>query len=183
MRRFTFGKIARDQRGVSAVEFALVAPVMITLYFGCVAISDAVAVNRKVTLVAAAMANLASQVSTITTGQMTDLLDASSAIMAPYPTGPLKLTIKCLSIDATKKVTEMWTQDGVNGGAGVTPVVPDALTVSSTYPMQLIYSQVSYAYTPIVGNSFTGAMTLSDKMYMAPRQGPPNYNNKPCVPP
>ena len=41
-------KLARDKRGVSAVEFALLAPVMIGLYFGCAEISDGVGTDRKV---------------------------------------------------------------------------------------------------------------------------------------
>jgi Flp pilus assembly protein TadG len=43
-------RFARDRRGVSAVEFAFVAPVMIGLYLGCVEVSDGVAVDRKVSL-------------------------------------------------------------------------------------------------------------------------------------
>ena len=35
-------RAARDNRGVSAVEFALLAPVMIGLYFGCAEIADGV---------------------------------------------------------------------------------------------------------------------------------------------
>ena len=46
-------RLCRDRRGVSAVEFAMVAPLMIALYLGCVEISDGVAVDRKVTLTAA----------------------------------------------------------------------------------------------------------------------------------
>ena len=69
---------ARDQRGVSAVEFALLAPMMIGLYLGCVEISDGVGADRKVSLTAAALANLSAQVSTISTSDMTNILDASS---------------------------------------------------------------------------------------------------------
>ena len=42
-----FRRFARDRRGVSAVEFALLAPVMIGLYLGCVEISDGVAVTAR----------------------------------------------------------------------------------------------------------------------------------------
>jgi Flp pilus assembly protein TadG len=51
-------RLARDKRGVSAVEFALLAPVMIGLYFGCAEIADGVGTDRKVSLIAAALANL-----------------------------------------------------------------------------------------------------------------------------
>ena len=79
-----FSRFARDRRGVSAVEFALVAPLLVALYLGCVEISDGVSADRKVTLTAAALANLSAQVTTITTADMTNILDASSAIIAPY---------------------------------------------------------------------------------------------------
>ena len=60
-----FKGLARDKRGVSAVEFALLAPFMIALYLGCVEISDAVSADRKVSLTSAALANLAAQVTSI----------------------------------------------------------------------------------------------------------------------
>jgi Flp pilus assembly protein TadG len=47
-----------DKRGVSAVEFALLAPFMIGLYLGGVEISDGIGIDRKVTLAAGAIANL-----------------------------------------------------------------------------------------------------------------------------
>ena len=77
-------RFVRDRRGVSAVEFALVAPIMICLYFGCVEVSDAVAGDRKVSLTAAALAILSAQVTTISTSDMTNILNASSCIIQPY---------------------------------------------------------------------------------------------------
>jgi Flp pilus assembly protein TadG len=174
-------RFSRDGRGVSAVEFALVAPVMITLYFGCVDISDGVAADRKVTLVAATVANLAAQVSTISTADMDDLLKASTSIMSPYSAGPLKITVSCLSIDANKNVTVKWTRDADSGGVSGTITVPEALKESKTYPVQFIFSRVAYTYTPIVGEVITGSLTLSDQMYMAPRQRAPTYKGISCT--
>ena len=51
-------RFGRDRRGASAIEFALIAPLMLGLYIGCVEISDGVAADRKVTLTAGALANL-----------------------------------------------------------------------------------------------------------------------------
>jgi len=171
-------RIARDQRGVSAVEFALLAPVMIGLYFGAVEISDGVSADRKVSLIAAALANLTAQVSTINTTEMTNILDASSAIVAPYSASKLTMTVTCLSIDANKVANVKWsvTRGGaVNSG---TISIPSALAVANS---TLILAQASYAYTPCVGYTITGTLTLSDKMYMSPRISPPIYGTTTCT--
>ena len=62
-------------------------PLMITLYLGAVEISQGVSINRKVTLTARTVADLASQVSSISGGDMTNLLNASAAVIAPFPAG------------------------------------------------------------------------------------------------
>ena len=45
---------------------------------------------------------------------------------------------------------------------------------------QLIFGEVTYAYTPIVGYTITGTLTLSDHMYMSPRITAPAYNGIAC---
>ena len=171
-------KIARDQRGVSAVEFALLAPMMIGLYLGCVEISQGVSADRKVSLVSAALANLSAQVTTISTTDMTNILDASSAIITPYTASLLKMTVTCLKIDANKNVTVKWsvTRGGTANSGSMT--IPSALAVANT---QLIFAQASYAYTPTVGYTISGTLTLSDQMYMSPRITAPTYNGTACT--
>jgi Flp pilus assembly protein TadG len=172
-----FRRFGRDRRGVSAVEFAFIAPLMIGLYLGCTEISDGVAADRKVSLVAGALANLAGQVTTISTADMTNILDASGAIIAPYDAGKLTMTVTCLSIDANKNATVKWSVPRNGAAKSGTLTIPSALAVPNT---QLIYSEVTYAYTPIVGYTISGTLTLSDHMYMSPRLTPPNYNGTPC---
>ena len=166
-----FRRFGRDRRGVSAVEFAFIAPLMIGLYLGCTEISDGVAADRKVSLTAGALANLPAQVATITIAEMTNILDASSAIIAPYAAANLKMTVTCLSIDANKNVKVKWsvTKNGTVEAGTLT--IPSPLQV----PGALIYSEVSYAYTPVVGYTISGTLTLSDHMYMSPRVQPPSY--------
>lgn len=45
---------------------------------------------------------------------------------------------------------------------------------------QLILAEASYAYTPIVGTSISGTVTLSDRMFMSPRITTPDYNGTTC---
>jgi len=168
----------RDERAVSAVEFALLAPMMIGLYLGGVEISEGISVDRKVTLAAGAVANLAAQTSTISASQMTDVLDATTTIIAPYSASPLKITVSCISIDANKVATVKWsvTRNGSLRSGNI--AIPAALQVANT---QLVLGEVSYTYTPTVGRVIKDSINLSDKMYMAPRISAPKYNNVACT--
>lgn len=172
-------RFARDRRGVSAVEFAMLLPLMIALYFGGVEMSQGIAIQRKVTLTTGTLANLSAQVSSISASDMTNIFNASTAILSPYATGPLKMTVSCLNIDANKNITVKWSV--TQGGSVLTAgglSVPSALIVANT---QLLFSQVSYAYTPTVGYTITGSLTLSDKMYMSPRITAPTYVSTTCT--
>ena len=173
-------RFKRDRRGVSAVEFAFVAPVMIGLYLGCVEISDGVAADRKVSLIVDALADLSAQVTTISATDMTNILNASGSIITPYSANNLKATLSCLKIDANNNVTVAWsaTLNGTARAVGSSVTIPSALQVPSS---QLLFSEASYAYTPTVGYTITGTLTLSDHMYMAPRIAAPTYNNVACT--
>lgn len=175
--RQILSRFCRDRRGVSAVEFALLAPVMITLYVGCAEISDGVGADRKVTMTAAALANLASQVGTISTSDMTNIMDATSAIIAPYSTSQLSITVSCISIDSQNRATVKWsvTRGGTARSGSIT--IPSALAVANS---QLVLGEASYQYRPTVGYTVTGTLNLSDRMYMSPRITAPVYNNTAC---
>src|SRR5438105_12672929 len=95
-----FARFGQDERGVSSVEFAMLLPLMVTLYLGAVEISQGVGIDRKVTLTTRTVADLASQVSSISNTDMTNLLAASSSVIVPYDTSKLKVTVSRVDIDA-----------------------------------------------------------------------------------
>jgi Flp pilus assembly protein TadG len=172
-------RFARNQRGVSAVEFALLAPLMIGLYLGSVESSDGIGIDRKVTLTAGAIANLTAQVSTISSSDMTDIMKAGTAIIQPYSTSPLKITVSCINIDGSKNAKVKWseTSNGTKRAVGSSVTLPAALSVANT---QLLFSEVKYSYKPIVGYVITGTLALSENMYMSPRISAPTYGTTTC---
>jgi len=161
-------RLRRDQSGVSAVEFAMLLPLMITLYLGTVEISQAVGIDRKVTLTTRTVADLASQVTSINNTDMSNLLDASSAVIIPYDTSKLKVTVSEVDIDANGTAKIKWsdTRGGTARAVGATVTLPTALNVANT---SLIWGEVSYTYTPTIGYVVTGSLNLSDQIYMRPR--------------
>jgi Flp pilus assembly protein TadG len=161
-------RLGRDQRGVSAVEFAMLLPLMITLYLGVVEISQAVGVDRKVTLTTRTVADLASQVTSISSADMTNLLAASSSVITPYNAAPLKVTVSQVYVDAngTAKINWSATLNGTKRAKDSTVTLPAALNVKDSY---LIWSEVAYTYTPAIGYVVTGTLNLSDQIFMRPR--------------
>jgi Flp pilus assembly protein TadG len=159
---------AHDERGISAVEFALLLPLMVTLYLGGVEVSQGLTIDRKVTLVARTVADLAAQAQKITNLQMNNILDASTAVMLPYSIAEAKVVVSQVLIDADGVAKIDWS-DAKNGAAraqGQIVTLPAALNIPSS---SLIWSEVSYEYKPVIGYVITGPMTLTDQIYMRPR--------------
>jgi Flp pilus assembly protein TadG len=161
-------RFAQDKRGVSAVEFAMLLPLMITLYRGSVEVSQGIGIDRKVTLTTRTVADLASQVSSINNADMTNMLNASAAVIAPYDTSKLKVTVSAVMIDSSGVAKVAWsdTLNGTKRAVGSTVTLPTALNVANT---TLIWSEVAYSYKPTIGYVITGTLNLADQIYMRPR--------------
>jgi Flp pilus assembly protein TadG len=167
--KLRFTALWRDDRGVVATEFAIVVPIMLIAFFGTVEFCSAVAVDRKVGIMARTLSDLTSQNTWVTDQQLTNIFNASTQIMAPYTTTPLQSTISELYVDPNTLVARVQWSQGANTRAVGSPVaVPTALKIGGTY---LIFSEVKYQYVPTVGYVMakTG-IALSDLSYTRPRQ-------------
>jgi Flp pilus assembly protein TadG len=174
-----------DGRGVAATEFAFIVPLMLVMFFGTVEFCSAIAVDRKVTLMARTLSDLTSQSTSVADADIATFFNVANKIIWPYPNGtpnpyftsPMSGTITELFVDpATHKATVKWSKGTSprTAGAIVTTVgyaatpIPTTLLVDNTY---LILSEVSYNYVPTVGYVMAKAgVTLSDVSFTRPRQ-------------
>jgi Flp pilus assembly protein TadG len=164
-----FRRFARDQRGVSAVEFAILLPLMLTMYLGGVEVSQAVSADRKTTLVAHTIGDLTAQASNVSSADMTNVLNAGAAVAYPLSSSNLTETVTAVCIDsAGTSATVLWSRT-LNGTARtgiVTSLIPSALMVANT---SLIWGEASYSYRPTIGWTITGTLNLRDKFFLRPR--------------
>jgi Flp pilus assembly protein TadG len=169
--RRSLGRFLADKRGVSAVEFAMLLPLMVTLYLGGAEVSQAIAVDRKMTLVARTLADLTAQTTSVSNTDMDNIKAAATAVIAPFDNTKLAITISSIIVDAQKVAKIKWSdnRNGTVRNAGDVVSVPDTLKESSTYPIYLVWAESKYVYTPTVGYVITGPMNLTDKIYMRPR--------------
>lgn len=176
-----FARFARDKRGVAAVEFAFIVPLMLVLLFGMIDTSSGVAINRKVTLTARTLSDLVSQGSQVTNTDISNFFKMGAAVMTPYTvaTDTMEQKVSAVSIDALKKATVVWSYKGaVNNGTATVSKGYETDTVITTIPAnllvpntQLIWSEVTYKYTPITGYIAGKAIIpLSEETFTRPRQ-------------
>ena len=156
-----------DGSGLAATEFAVIVPLMLVMFFGTVEFSTGVAIDRKVTLMARTLSDLTSQSTSVADTDMTNFFAASTAIMTPYSATPVTATITELYVDSTQTAHVQWSKGSVPRAQKSSVSIPTTLATAGTY---LIFSEVSYIYTPSVGYVLKSAITLSDVAYTRPRQ-------------
>ncbi len=162
-------RFASDARGVSAIEFAMIMPLMVALYLGGVELGDGMTIKRKVTRSTSTLSDLVTQARTIADADMKNILDASAAIIAPYPDGPLRIKVTGVEIDG-KGVAKVAWSDARNDTAynkGASIALPAGLLVKNSF---LVTAELGYLYTPRIGHILTGSFDLKDQFFLRPRQ-------------
>ncbi|MGE3625253.1 MAG: TadE/TadG family type IV pilus assembly protein [Hyphomicrobiales bacterium] len=168
VRRHLHG-MARDERGVSAIEFAMVLPIMVALYVGAAEFSNALTIDRRVTAVASATADLIAQAEQVNSAELNDIFEAASAIMMPYSATPVKIKATSVVADENNDTRVDWSaamHDTPYAKNAAFPL-PDGLTQPFT---SVIVAEVEYTYLPPVGEHITGGIKLSDTFYLRPRR-------------
>lgn len=113
-----------DTDALAAIEFAMVLPFMLLLYVGGIELANGMAINIKVTAAAHSVADMVSQNTQVSASQLQNILGASTAILAPYPTTSngnslTTVTVSEVSTDSNGKATVQWSQS-YNGTSFVT---------------------------------------------------------------
>ena len=170
-------RLYADARGVAAVEFALIIPIVIVVYAAGFELTQAATVNRKLTDTTVQLANVTSQYTSVATADIGNILGASSQIMAPYSTTPLTITLTEVRADNSGSTIAhvQWSKSYVNNtlGAGLAAGSPVTLPTGFASPnAYYILSQTTYGYTPTIGAAFVNTIPMSDQIFMVPRQSP-----------
>lgn len=162
------GRLRRREDGVSAVEFALILPAMLILFFGCVEVGDALTIDRKVAHVASTLSDLVTQSKSVTSTDVTNILAAAASIMDPYSSATLKMKISGVKVDSAGKATVVWSKASNDTALskGTELAVPAVIATPSTF---VVVSEVHYPYKPTVGYVMTGSFDLTSTFYLRPR--------------
>lgn len=168
--------LLRDRRAVAAVEFALLLPLMITMFVGGNEISQALAIFRKVGHTSSTLGDLVAQEADgLVTSELTDMLAASSSVMTPYSATSAQIVVSSVKYTTSGGFKVCWSrsQNATAWTAGSAPpvTIPTGIVTDG---QEVIVTNVSYTYTSVFSTVMTdilgsSSITLSDTSYFRPR--------------
>lgn len=106
----TAGQLLRDKRGVSAIEFVLLFPILVTMMAGTVDIGQALTVSRKMNQIASTLGDMTSQQQAWTTTDLDAIMAGTATIIEPFDKNDLKIELAVLDIDGSLKATVNWSR-------------------------------------------------------------------------
>ncbi|MDG1826570.1 MAG: pilus assembly protein [Henriciella sp.] len=160
--------LLRAKDGISAVEFALIAPLMMLIYFACIELSLMMVLDRKVTTSTATLGDLTARAAVVTDDDLDDIFQATRMIFQP---NDVKV--------ARMRISSIYDDDGVNkvawsDGCGLSSypedqsvTIPNGLVPSGG---SIIMAEIEYDYNSVLGYFFTTTQTLTDEFYLRPRR-------------
>lgn len=161
-----------NRDGVAAVEFALIAPVMIVLYFGMCEFSQAYMAHKRMGHVASSVADIVARVSVIETGQLIDIFGAGQIIMSPFSGDSLSIRVSSVTRDSNGVARVDWSHaEGVwTARASQEQVVVPADVIANGE--SLIMSETRYDYRSPVDFVMPQVTQFQQTYYLRPRTVP-----------
>lgn len=171
MKRFL--RFARDRRGLAALEFALIAPMMILVLFGSIELTELLATYRRAENTTSSIADVVSRDTVIEDAEIADLWKASKALMFPNAAAPLKMRVSSVQILTATSAKVLWSE----GTNGYTPraknsnmTLPAGMMVPGT---SIVVAESTYTYVPPIGVYLDVALDLDNIEYRRPRVADP----------
>lgn len=175
-----------DCRGLAAIEFAFILPLMLVLTFGMIETTDGLAIDRKTDITARTLSDLIAAMQptgagagtvSVTDSDIRDAFVASTSIMAPYPASVIEAKVSQIKVDADGNATVVWSKGWVNNdittghepGAVTLKASQQGLLTPNTY---LIWSEVKYYYRPKVPYLMQAGFLMPHEGFSRPRYAP-----------
>lgn len=179
----------RDRSGIAAVEFGLIAPVLLVMLVGVVEITRAVSIDRRFGQVTSMVADLISREEVVTAadiagtdgnGKQTGIYGIVKHMMGVWGVDTLKLHIIPVRASSTDQNKVYVYADMTNRPSfGGSPTSPKGICAPYTgLTTNLLEKQGTaivvegeYGYSPLIAQGFVTAQTWKDRAVLAPRSG------------
>ncbi|TJW36747.1 MAG: pilus assembly protein, partial [Mesorhizobium sp.] len=127
-------RFCSDRRGVAAVEFALIVPLLLVMYFITMEASQAIETSKKVGRVASMVADLVTQQPTVVRADLEDIMRIGSSTLRPYNRSAPDIIVTAIQVtkDTPPKALVAWSWKMVNGAYSADAAKDSITTVPAT---------------------------------------------------
>jgi Flp pilus assembly protein TadG len=169
-------ELLSDRSGVGAVEFALIAPLLLCLYITAFELTIGLSVSKRTTRTASTIADLVTQQTSVTPTILATMKDVANSIFAPYTPQNLSIKMTGVTINAAGNPTVQWSWDQANGrpyAVGTAVAVPTDMRSPSTFLVRAEISVTHQLFMVMPGllPSSLQTITLSRQYYYRQRIG------------
>ena len=187
--RRRLARFGRAERGVAAIEFALILPVMLLIYIGMTQVTLALNVDRKVTVLSRTVADLVGRTSTLSPAQMTDVVGAALTVLEPFDAADVEIVISSAMVrtnaEGDLEAELCWSFANANGTrrtAGETIDIPPGYDSEGA---SFILAEVTKTFRPVLTiDRIFDTITLADVSAWPVRNASQVvYDNRRCTPP
>ena len=185
--RFFARDLQRNIAGMAAIEFGLVAPVMLIMLIGTIEISRAISIDRRFGLATSMVGDLVAREEDMTADNLNAIYNIVEHVMEPYDASVLKIAVvpvKAASDDKTNTKVYAGTTNrpSYNGYSAPGSCSNYGLTAGLVDKGEsVIVIESSYNFTPLIVNDFIGAKTWTDKSVLSPRNSCVDFDDDNCV--
>lgn len=161
-------RLRGDRRGVSAVEFALIAPVAISFYMGSAEFCQGFMAQKRMGHVASQVADMLAQQEQVDRAGIDNLFDVGGQIMKPFSATPLKMRVSSVVVGADGVAKVAWSR----GRAMTARTVGQTVTVPSGLigvGQSVIMSEATYDYDSPVDYLMPTVTRFSQTYWLRPR--------------
>ena len=174
-------RAARDRGGVAALEFALIAPLMILLYVGLAQLSSAIIASRHTSHATSSLGDLVSQCSNINDSDLGNVFSAATDMMAPLTVSILSSKVTSVEVIDNNQTTQAQWSQVKNGSDASTALSVYSQNAAVALPANLvsakgdsvIVAETKYKYnfgSSYLTNLFSNIFVFDDLAYFKPRK-------------
>ncbi|MDO9383762.1 MAG: pilus assembly protein [Hyphomicrobiaceae bacterium] len=169
----------RNSDGVAAIEFAFIAPILMTMFFGVFEMGRAYAAHRRFLSATNMIGDLVAREKSLSQEGLRSVYQLAPTVMGSYGSSTATLTVEVLPIrmpDPIAKPNDVRIYatperfDKSTPSCGAQTVTQDVKDLLANTTEGLIMVTSTYAYKPLFAYPLVGSMTWTNVATFAPRQ-------------
>jgi Flp pilus assembly protein TadG len=180
-------RLGRNDRGTAAIEFALIAPIMMVLMFGTYELSQVMTADRRITKISSSVGDLVARATSTTCVGVSNIMEIGNVLLQPFVTTNLSITVynvRTLTDNATNLGIKWSAWNGI-GSKAANPITTGGIPAglfTAKKDDEVIITIVRYPFpwtidAYVIGQTTDKSITLGETFYLKPRNGAVNLTS------